>query len=57
MRVVLFFLLRYQFALACRVCYLVYRAGAPRWAVNWSGRLLGTGWACRALFWFGWRHP
>lgn len=57
MRVVLFFIFRAQFALACRLTTFVFRAGASAWVVNSLGRLLGTRWACSALFQMGWRGP
>lgn len=56
MRVVLFFALRYQWALALWVVRVLVRMGMPSWAVNLVGAIFGTGWAYTALRWTGW-HP
>lgn len=56
MRVVLFFVLRYQWALALWLVTALVKIRAPSWLVNGAGMICGTGWACAAMRLTGW-HP
>lgn len=56
LRVVVFFVFRYQWALALMVASYLVRIGAPGWLVNLIAAIFGSGWAYTGMRWIGW-HP